>query len=107
MSTELRVTEAHLRELAAKQGEAAAEIQSATGAADGLAGGVAATHGPISSATAAAVQAAESARATAGAQTAAESRQMQDRLAASASLYASVDQAMGGALNAQLRTVQK
>ena len=105
MSTELRVTEAHLRELATKQGEAAAKIQSATGAPDGLAGAVAASHGPISSATAAAVAAAASARQQAGARTAAESQQMQARLAASAASYAGVDQAMGGALGAQLRTV--
>ena len=105
MSTELRVTAAHLRELAVKQGEAAAISQSATGAIDGLAGAVGATHGPISSATAAAVQAAESARGEAGAQTAAESRAMQDRLEASATAYGSVDQAVGGALNAQLSSV--
>jgi hypothetical protein len=103
MSTELRVTEAHLRELAAKQADAATVILSATDAADGLAGAVGATHGPISSATAAAVEAAESARGHAGARTAAESRHMQDRLEASASSYARVDQAVGGALNAQLR----
>ena len=105
MSTELRVTAAHLRELAVKQGEAAAIIQSATGAIDGLAAAVGATHGPISSATAAAVGAAESARGQVGAQTAAESRGMQDRLEASATAYGSVDQAVGGALNAQIRRV--
>jgi hypothetical protein len=105
MSTELRVTTAHLRELAARQGDAVAVIQSATGAIDGLAGAVGATHGPISSATAAAVQAAESARGEAGAQTAAESGGMQDRLEASANAYGSVDQAVGGALNARIRSV--
>jgi 4-hydroxyphenylpyruvate dioxygenase-like putative hemolysin len=107
MSTELRVTEAHLRELAAKQGDAAVVIRSATDAADGVAGAVDTTHGPISSATAAAVAAAETARGQAGAQAAAESRHMQDRLEASAASYADVDQAVGGALNAQLRPVWK
>jgi hypothetical protein len=100
--SELRVTEAHLRELATKQGQAAALIQSATDAADGLGAAVGSTHGPISSATAAAVQAAESARGQAGAQTAVESRDMQDRLDASATAYASVDQSVGKALEAQL-----
>ena len=105
MSTELRVAEAHLRELAAKQGEAAAAIQSATAAADGLAAAVGSTHGPISSATAAAVQAAESARGEAGGRTATESRTLQDRLEGSAAAYGSADQVAGGALNAQIRPV--
>jgi hypothetical protein len=100
--SELRVTEAHLRELAAKQGEAAADIQSATDAADSLGAAVGSTHGPISSATAAAVRAAESARGQACAQTAAESRDMQDRLEASATAYASVDQSASRALSTQI-----
>ncbi len=96
--SELRVTEAHLRELVAKQGEAAAAIGSATGAVDGLGAAVAATHGPVASATAAAVQAAEDARRRAGAQTAAESGGLRDRLGATAVVYAGVDQSASQAL---------
>jgi Excreted virulence factor EspC, type VII ESX diderm len=100
--SELRVTAAHLRELAAKQGEAAADIRSATGAANGLGASVGSTHGSISSATAAAVQAAEHARAQAGTRTAAESSDMQDRLGASANAYASVDRGASAALGTRI-----
>jgi hypothetical protein len=103
MSTELRVSVAHLGELAAKQGEAAAAIVSATDAVTGVGASVAGTHGAISSSTAAAVAAVEHARRTAGGTLERESRKMQRRLTRSAANYELTDRQVGGVLTRRVR----
>ncbi|WP_319452966.1 MULTISPECIES: ESX-1 secretion-associated protein [unclassified Mycobacterium] len=103
MSTELRVLVAHLGELAAKQGEAAAVIGSATDAVNGVGAWVASTHGTISSSTAAAVAAVEHARRTAGGKLERESRKTQHRLTQSAANYELTDREVGGRVTRQMR----
>jgi hypothetical protein len=103
MSTELRVLVAHLGELAAKQGEAAAAIVSATEPVVGIGASVASTHGAISSSTAAAVAAVEHARRTAGGKLERESRKMRKRLARSAAYYELTDRQVGGVMTRQVR----
>jgi hypothetical protein len=66
MSGDLRVTTAHLRELAAKQRQAATEIGTATGVTRGVDLSVRLSHGVIAWSTADAVASAQQARATAG-----------------------------------------
>jgi Excreted virulence factor EspC, type VII ESX diderm len=103
MSAELRVLVAYLDELAAKQGEAAAVIASATGAVCGAAASVTSTHGPISSATAAAVDSVQDARRRVGERVERETRNMQQRLTLSARRYEFTDLAVDGGISGELR----
>jgi len=103
MSTELRVLVAHLGELAAKQGDAAAAIVSATDAVSDVGASVASTHGAISSSTAAAIVAVEHARRTAGGKLDRESRKMQQRLTQSAAYYELTDRRVGGVMTRRVR----
>jgi hypothetical protein len=98
MSTELRVLGAHLDHLAARQGEAAIAIRSATAATDGVDDAVGATHGAISVATASAVAAAVSARRRAGACVGRATLDMQDRLRQSGASYTGTDETAGAAI---------
>jgi hypothetical protein len=99
----LRVTTAHLRELAAKQAQAAAEITSATHVVDGVDTSVRVSHGVIAEATAGAVQAIQHARRAAGNGMAAVSTGLSENLADAASRYDEIDGAMGGHLDQQMR----
>ncbi|HTM85903.1 MAG TPA: ESX-1 secretion-associated protein [Mycobacterium sp.] len=103
MSGDLRVTTAHVRELSAKQGQAAAELSAATEAVAGVDTAVRWTHGPISSATASAVQAAQHARRTAGTGMAGVSADLGDKLTAAATQYDRTDTSASGALDGTVR----
>ena len=96
---DLRVTSAHLRVLAAKQQDAAAEIRAATVVTEGVEAAVRSTHGVIASATASAVEAAQAARRTAGNKMAEVSDGLSHRLNDAATRYDQTDGAMGGRLD--------
>jgi hypothetical protein len=103
MSGDLRVTTAHLRELAAKQRQAATEIGSAAVVADGVDTSVRMTHGVISWSTAAAVEAVQNARRAAGSRMERVSEGMADNLDASAAAYYRIDGLAGGRLGDQMQ----
>lgn len=102
MSGDLRVTTAHLRELAAKQRQAATEIRSAAEVAEGVDSAVRMTHGVIAWSTAAAVEAVQNARRLAGSGVEGVSRGMAERLDVSAAAYDRIDGAAGGRLDDQM-----
>jgi hypothetical protein len=104
MSGDLRVTTAHLRELAAKQRLAASEIRSAAQVADGVDTSVRVTHGVISWATAAAVEAVQNARRTAGSEMEGVSEEMADNLDLSAAAYDRVDTLASSRLGGRMHT---
>jgi hypothetical protein len=99
---ELRVTSAHVRELAAKQGQAAAEIRSATEVVHAVDTSVRMTHGVIAWSTAGAVEAAQAARRTAGGGMEAVSEDLNNKLGAAAAAYDEIDRAMGARLDGQM-----
>lgn len=99
---DLRVTTAHLGDLAVRQGRAAAEIRSATASVDGVDAAVRSTHGSIASATASAVEGVLAARRTAGTRMAETSDGLSDKLTQAAQRYDRADDALGGALEAQM-----
>jgi hypothetical protein len=103
---DLRVTTAHLGELALKQGEAAVGIRSATILADGADAAVRNTHGPIASESASALTAALAARRSAGARMAAISDDLCDKLSGAAKHYDHADDAMSGILRTQMQAGQ-
>lgn len=103
MSGDLRVTTAHLRELSAKQGQAAADLTSATAVVEGVDSAVRWTHGPISWSTAAAVEAAQHARRAAGAGMADASHDLGAKLTSAAGRYDRTDTVLGRALDAAVR----
>jgi hypothetical protein len=103
MSGDLRVTTAHLRELAAKQRQAATEMRSAAEVAEGVHSSVRMTHGVISWSTAAAVETVQNARRAAGAGVEGVSQGMADRLDVSAAAYDRIDAAAGGRLGDQMQ----
>ncbi len=99
----LRVTTAHLRELAAKQAQAAAEITSATEVVDGVDTSLRISHGVIAWSTAGAVEAIQRARRAAGNEMAAISNGMSENLADAAAQYGQIDGAIGGRLDQETR----
>ena len=99
----LRVTTAHLRELAAKQAQAAAEITSATEVVDGVDTSLRRSHGVIAWSTAGAVEAIQHARRAAGNEMAAVSNGMSENLADAAAQYDQMDGAIGGRLDQEMR----
>lgn len=103
---DLRVTTAHLGDLAGKQGSAAAEIRSATMLADGVDAAVRSTHGSVASATANALTAVLAARSSAGAKMAAISDELCDKLTDAAKRYEHTDDAMSRILRTQMQTGQ-
>jgi hypothetical protein len=103
MSGDLRVTTAHLRELAAKQRQAATEMRSAAEVADGVDTSVRETHGVIAWATAAAAEAVQNARRAAGSAVEGVSEGMADNLNVSAAAYDRIDGLAGGRLGDQIQ----
>jgi hypothetical protein len=100
---DLRVTTAHLNELTVQQVQVAADTRSATAAAEGVDAAVRSTHGIIASATAGAVSAVVAARRSAGMKVAAISDDLGHKLAAAAQRYDQIDDAMGRAVDGQVR----
>jgi hypothetical protein len=101
---ELRVTTAHLADLAAQQSRAAAETRSATSAVDGVDAAVRTSHGSVASATAGALEAVLAARSSAGTKVAGISDALCDKLSDAAKRYAKTDDASSSALGAQMQT---
>jgi ESX secretion-associated protein EspC/F len=89
----LEVTTAHLRELAAKHGQAAAEITAAGAAVAGVDTRVRTTHGVVAWSTAAALEAIQQARADAAASIAGHSLALEENLTLAAHRYETTDQA--------------
>lgn len=100
---DLRVTSAHLVELTAQQVRAAAATRSATLAVEGVDAAVRSTHGRIASGTAGAVSAIVAARRSAGMKVAAISDDLGGKLTDAARRYDQMDEAMGLALDGQVR----
>jgi predicted transcriptional regulator len=103
---DLRVTTAHLGELAVKQGRAAVGIRSATILAEGADAAVRSTHGSIASASADALAAVLAARRSAGAKMAAISDDLRDKLSEAAKRYDEADEAVSVTLRAQMQAGQ-
>lgn len=99
----LQVTTAHLRELAAKHGQAAAEITSATEAVAGVDTEIRISHGVIAWATASAVEAVQQARREAGNSLAEGSHALNGNLRSAAERYEAADRASGEHLDKQIR----
>ncbi len=100
---ELRVTTLHLRELTVQQERAAAEIRSATLAVEGVEASFRSTHGTIASATAGALGDVVAARRHGGRKMAAISDGLGHKLTEAAQRYDKMDDAMGRALDGQVR----
>jgi hypothetical protein len=101
---DLRVTAAHLGDLAVQQARAATETRSATYAVEGVDAAVRSTHGSIASATAGAVEAVLAARRSAGTKMAAVSDDLCEKLSDAARRYDQADERLGGAFQAQMQT---
>lgn len=99
----LQVTTAHLRELAAKHGQAAAEVTAATEVVSGVDSGIRTSHGVIAWSTAAAVETIQQARRAAGNSVATESQALSGNLSAAAARYEAADRASGSRLDKQIR----
>ena len=100
---DLRVTTAHLVDLAARQVRAAADIRSATFAAEGVDAAVRSTHGVIASATAGAVSQILAARREAGTKMATVSDELSGKLTEAARRYDQIDDAAGRELDGQVQ----
>lgn len=98
----LQVTTSHLRELAAKQSQAAAEITSATEAASGVCSAIRTSHGMIAWSTAGAVEAIQHARRIAGRNATDVSHSLNENLTFAADRYEATDNTSGVALDQQL-----
>ena len=98
----LQVTTAHLYELAAKHGRAAAEITSATEVVSGVDSGIRTSHGVVAWSTAGAVEAIQHVRREAGNGVAADSHALSDHLTAAARRYEAADRASGARLDKQI-----
>jgi hypothetical protein len=103
MTGDLRVTTAHLLELAAKQRHAASEIKSAAQLADGVDTSVRLTHGVISWSTAGAVEAVLNARRSADTSIEGVSEGMADSLESAAAAYDRIDGMVGGRLDDRMQ----
>ena len=102
----LRVTAAHLGELAVNQGRAAGGIRSAALLAEGADAAVGRTHGSIASASANALEGVLVARRSAGTKMAEISDALCERLAEAAKRYDQVDDAMSSVLRGQMQSGQ-
>jgi hypothetical protein len=100
----LRVSTSHLRELAAQQARAAAEITAATNVVEGVDASMRISHGVIAWSTAAALQAIQPVRRAAGNHMAAASHAMSEDLCAAAARYGQADGEMGARLDHEMRT---
>ncbi len=103
---DLRVTTAHLGELAVKQGRAAVGIRSATIVAEGAEAAVRSTHGSIASASVSALAAVLAARRCAGTKMAAISDDLCSKLAEAAKRYDQADDATSATLGTQVHVGQ-
>ncbi|MCH9730552.1 MAG: ESX-1 secretion-associated protein [Actinomycetia bacterium] len=99
---ELKVTTAHLRELAAKHGQTAAEVTSATETVSGVDTAIRKSHGLIAWSSAGAVEAIQEARRGAGKCAADESEALSENLISAAGRYEATDHASGASLDRQL-----
>jgi hypothetical protein len=99
----LRVTTAHLAELASKQGRAAAATRWAAYAVDGVDTAIRSTHGSIASATADAIATVVSTRRDAGTSMAVISEDLSHKLVDAARRYKEVDEAARDALEGRVR----
>ena len=102
MSDDLRVTTAHLRELAAVQEHTAGELAAATALTAPTPPVVGTTHGVVASATAAALAEVQAARFDAGTRMASVSQGLGARLADSAGRYERTDVAQRSVLDQQI-----
>ncbi len=89
----LEVTTAHLRELAAKHGRAAAEMAAAAASVAGVDTRIRTSHGVIAWSTAAAIEAIQHHRAEAAARVAGDSCAIEENLTSAAHRYEATDQA--------------
>lgn len=89
----LEVTTAHLRELAATHGRAAAEMASAAASVAGVDTRIRTSHGVIAWSTAAAVEAIQHQRGEAAACVARDSSALEENLTSAARRYEATDQA--------------
>jgi hypothetical protein len=103
---ELRVTTAHLADLAVKQGRAAAGIRSAITLVEDADSAVSRTHGAIASASASALTAVLAARSNAGWRMAAISDDLCDKLTGAANRYDRADGAVSGVLRTSMQDEQ-
>lgn len=100
---QLRLASAHVRELAAPQRRAEAEVLPSTEVVDGVDSSHRITHGPIARGTAAAVEAAQHARRAAGLGMKAVSEYLGHKLDTAAARYDETDSATSGRLDEQMR----
>ncbi|OBI81175.1 hypothetical protein A5663_16370 [Mycobacterium sp. E740] len=103
---DLRVSSAHLGELAGRQAQAAGEVRTASLPADGAVAEVNSTHGSIAAATSSALKAVLASRQTAGTTVAGVSVALSGTLTASAARYDQTDSEAGSALDSQMRPGQ-
>ncbi|RAV08219.1 ESX-1 secretion-associated protein [Mycolicibacterium sp. GF69] len=103
---ELRVSAAHLGELAERQATAAADARVATLRPEGVDAAVRSTHGSIAAPTASALDSVLASRRSAGANIADASAALCDKLTDAAARYDRTDDSAGSALNAQMRQVR-
>ena len=99
---ELRVTATHVRELSARQGEAQAQIESASTVTDGLSAAMWANHGVVCAPANMAVAAAEAARQSACAAMRLVSSDLSQKLDTAAARYNEIDRASRSNLDQQM-----
>lgn len=102
MTGSLNVTTSHVRELSAKQQEAAAQLQTATSSADGIEGRLWRTHGAVCAASTIAATLAHQARTSAGQRLKASSEDLHEKLAHAADKYDVVDRQQREYLDSQM-----
>ncbi|UXA18228.1 ESX-1 secretion-associated protein [Mycobacterium sp. SMC-4] len=98
----LRVATAHLRELAAKQGQAAVELVSAAELVSGVDSRIRVSHGVIALSCASAVETVERTRRTAARGIAQRSSTLSSALVGAAERYQATDDVSGSALDRQV-----
>jgi hypothetical protein len=102
MSGELRVTTSHVRQLAERQGNAAQQILSAHGAAQGVSSSMMVNHGLVCATSNMAVSIAEQARAAACAKLNSTSTSLSKKLGVAASRYDQTDAQAAGKLGKEM-----
>ncbi|WP_094287064.1 type VII secretion target [Mycobacterium lehmannii] len=106
MSDDVRVSAAHLGDLAARHDRAAADTRAMSRASDDIQAGVENTHGTIAAPTADALDAVLTSRDHAGVAAAQSSVALSDELTDAAALYGRTDEAAASELTAQMQTDQ-
>ena len=100
--TDLKVTTAHVRELSARQGEAAAQVGAAGSATDGATQNMWMSHGVVCAAANMAVEAASAARKAACQAMAGVSQDLDQKLTTAAQRYDQIDQASQADIDGQM-----